>query len=119
MSSLISDICPYAEHSDGCNTDGYVLQPVGTCRAGTDFIETDADCAAAAASLGLSDIDPGATTTSTNPHGCYFKESNIAASQLWLNPDGDKADADTDRVSLCRCCEDQPDGTCLGNGQAG
>ena len=91
-----------------CNSDGFIKQPTGTCPAGTYFIETDAGCAAAATSVGLSSttVYDWVTATGsssgdrTNPHGCYFKKSN---GLLFQNPGGDRNDDDTDRVSLCSC----------------
>ena len=87
----------------GCNSAGFIQQTTGTCPVGTSFIETNAGCAAAAQSLGLSSATPGVSTTVTNPFGCYFKEGNSITTQLWFNPSGDRNDDDTDRVSLCQC----------------
>ena len=93
--------------SSACNSDGFVKQVTGTCPAGTGFIETDADCAAAAMSLGLSNTivavwGPHSVDHLALPHGCYYKE-NSADSELWRNPSGHRNDEDTERLSLCSC----------------
>ena len=68
-----------------CSGGGFVRQPTGSCPAGTGFIETEAGCAAAAASLGLPTVavsgwgtaaGGAAAGDAASPHGCYFKAGN-------------------------------------------
>ena len=97
----------------GC-ISGYFQRSVGNCD-GYNFIESEAQCAAAAAALTLPDLEPSIATSATDvPHGCYWKELNPDgtnrlrsrrehnAAKLWFNPNGDQNDDDTTRVSLCR-----------------
>ena len=112
MSTVCSDDNAFAVIEQtacaGCSSDGFVLQATGTCPLGTTFIETDAGCAAAATSLGLSSTavsewDSALNGKADRPHGCYFLKANRAGKQLWRNPNGDENYNDTDRVSLCKC----------------
>jgi hypothetical protein len=73
------------------------LQAVGTCGPGLAFVESNEECEAAAAALGLSDTTAGDTTTSSFPDGCYF----FASSMLYFNSGGDRASTRTDSVSIC------------------
>ena len=47
-------ICCRVRTPSGCNGDGFVQQPAGSCPAGTSFIENEAGCIRAATSFGLS-----------------------------------------------------------------
>ena len=95
-------ICSLVSSGLECNSDGFIRRNVGTCPNGTSFIETDEDCATAAASLGLLDTDPGTDPYPTNPYGCYYKRST---GRLYWNLAGNRTDDDTDRVSLCNCSQ--------------
>merc|ERR1712166_153400 len=81
------------------NLNPYVLKSIGNC-AGYAFIQTKADCIAAAVQLGLDDITASSTSSRRRPHGCYYKASS-SVSKLWFNSDGDQNDDDTARVSVC------------------
>jgi len=91
---------------------GYFRRSVANCD-GYNFIETEAQCTAAASVFALSDLLPSIATSATAvPHGCYWKERNPDGSnrlrrshnsvKLWFNPNGNQNDEDTTRVSLCR-----------------
>jgi len=95
---------------------GFVLRAIGSCD-GHAFVETAEQCAAAAEALGLEDTIPNSdangdintrgyfgTGDVSRPHGCYWKEINLAGAQLFFNPDGDRDDNDTGRVSICSKC---------------
>jgi len=97
-------------------TPDYVRRANGNC-GGYGFIESEQECAAAAAALGLGDMWP---TTSfdppsigqTLPHGCFFSLSLLSFSQtdpraLYFNANGDRDYGATDRLSLCHA---RPDG---------
>ena len=82
----------------GC-TGGYVRREVGNCD-GHAFIETAAQCAAAAVVLGLDDTDAGAGRAE-GPLGCYWHAERGGNNRLLFNLNGDRNDDDTDRVSIC------------------
>ena len=103
----------------GCSAEGYVLREVGNCDGHT-FIETLSQCATAATALGLGtvlddtvpNLDAGGNVDTAGifgsgvahlPHGCYWKESggHRPDRRLYFNPNGDRSDADVDRVSIC------------------
>ena len=81
----------------------YKMESVGTCGRGLGFIETIAECNAAAVDLGLADVVAGTAglPDSDRPHGCYYKNSNPDNDKLWFNSAGNKNDDETNRVSIC------------------
>ena len=88
-----------------------MLRDVGNCGDGHRFVETAADCVAAAVALELGDTLPSLVTdansggdTTAVPHGCYYKPSNAVQwpdNLLGFNPNGDRHDNDTIRISIC------------------
>lgn len=113
-----------------CTGAAYQIQSVGTCGGGVDFIESEAECNAAAAVLGLPD-----TTADTRPDrhgfdvgvlaplGCYIKsgtpkikndvyldddDTYYESQNLWFNsgPGNDPFEWGrhmSHRLSICRC----------------
>ena len=87
----------------------YSLRQIGSCVSPSfAFIETAADCSAAARSLGLPDVSATTISTAVNnnrnevPHGCYFYAANPGNFRLFFNPVGLlNANTDTDRQSVC------------------
>ena len=90
-----------------------VQRDVGTCDApGMSFIDSLEGCSAAAAALGLIDVDAhdisfGATDEQLInqpllPYGCYYMASHPADRQLLFNPNGHTGGSnDQDRRSIC------------------
>ena len=94
-------------------SDDNMQNMIGNCD-GYNFIETEAQCAAAAAAWLL----PGTVTIATSgtevPHGCFYdrsarpsrlrsRRSHLDSQRyLWFNPNGNRTDDDATRSSLCR-----------------
>ena len=62
------------------------------------FLNTVAECNAAAAELKLADTSAEVWPDCSNPYGCYYKQTSR---QLFFNPTGTRNDDDRDRVSIC------------------
>jgi hypothetical protein len=81
----------------------YFLASKGACDSPYTFIDTVAECNHAAVSLSLpvtsSATDPSFAQKNRNPFGCYWRMDNA---HLWLNLHGNRANANIDRVSVCK-----------------
>ena len=81
----------------------YALQTIDTCDGDLRFVESEADCSAAAAAVGLADVVASSVATSAgntdNPYGCYYQKSDKT---LVFNAHGRRNLNGRDRVSLCK-----------------
>ena len=91
---------------------GYVLRETGNCN-GCEFIHTSDQCELAARELALNGVNVNSASKTYNPYGCYYREGNAVGERLYFNPNGDRSDSDTTRVSICvqtetsTCSQDQ------------
>ena len=96
---------------EAANGPIYLKHSRGTCQGtGYEFIESEAECTAAGAKLGLTKSAARSGSTfaedNTRPHGCY-----IYFGTLYSNPYGTTSSTDRSRLSLCcqRCRGDVKD----------
>ena len=95
----IADVeTPCASFFTGTTIIAYKIAGVGNCAGTGSWIESKKECEAAATNLGLPVNTGGVVLLAGNPYGCYYRKSKKT---LWWNSKGDKADTDTDRVSVC------------------
>jgi hypothetical protein len=92
--------CDVGEPASDCprSSDSYQLQSVGTCSAGTQFIESIEDCSAAAASLNLDDSTASAWVYGIGyPHGCFMYNGYY----LYFNDGGKLHSSSGLHISIC------------------
>lgn len=80
---------------------GYINRTIGNCD-GYLHLETAEECAAAAGQLDKADRTVSITAAHNKPYGCFYQEDGSTDNKLWFNPNGDRTDDDTERVSLCK-----------------
>lgn len=93
----------------GAHHQVYKLNSVGNCGQGRNFIYTQDICNTAAAELGYADstsaveshLITDTATSETYPFGCYAK-----GDQVYFNPDGDRQNDASTRLSLCIAVDD-------------
>jgi hypothetical protein len=79
----------------------YALMDDGHCDESHFLVVTKDECETAAKQLGLADTTVSDASGTTNPVGCYYKNSSGPTARLWLNTNGVVDSTDTTRRSIC------------------
>jgi len=81
-----------------CTSENYYASPMSTCAFEDQYLLSKAECEAAAAELGLSDLLASEISSDDRVRGCYYKDL-----KLWFNSDiSGPTGTDNARASICQ-----------------